>query len=217
MTVEKIIKAWKPSAEDMLRSPAMEATTKGLISKTQYMGYLKESYHHAGWNPQIQAYAALRFPKEQRDLIGKYFAHARSEIGHDLLALQDYVNLGGKAKDITSSRPLPSTAALNGYIIGKITFESPLHYLGYLFHLEFMPTQYGVSFLKGLLKAGISENAITFLKEHHEVDEAHNKLFAQYVEELIKSDDDLKIVQAAAQDTCFLHSRMVNDAYNVAT
>jgi pyrroloquinoline quinone (PQQ) biosynthesis protein C len=215
--VDRIIQEWTPSAQKMLESDAMTAIWRQTIGIPHYMSYLRETYHHAGHNPQIQAIAATRLPKEQRAVIGRFLAHAKSEIGHDLLALNDYTFLGGNPDDLLKGRPLPITAALNGYIVFRILNDDPVTYLGYLFHLEFMPTIWGAKILDGLTKANIPKQAMSFLVEHNEIDAAHNEMFKTYTNDLIQTEAQLEKVILTAKDTCYLHSLMVSEAFNNPT
>ena len=186
---------------------------RGDFSLCHYKGFLRETYHHAGLNPQIQAMCTMFLKGRPRKIIKKFYQHAISEIGHDLLALADLGSLGVDKESIVNSRPLASTIAYNAYPLYEIQFCNPLSYLGYLFHLEFMPTQGGSDYIKSLKKVGVPDSALTFLEEHRSVDEQHNTFMKSYLEELIQNEKDLDDVIHATRNSCQLHGRMIVESF----
>jgi len=152
------------------------------------------------------------FRGHQRNLVRTFFSHAASEIGHDQLALNDLVTLGGQAEDIPYQNPLPATTALLSYGFYQIYNLNPLGYLGYLFFLEFNGTSSGAALMDGLRGIGVPETAMTFLRDHAEIDIGHNKLMEKYVAELVKTDSDLDCITYAMKTTGYLYAQMVSAA-----
>lgn len=194
------------------QDPYLQKISSGQIRRCHYMGYLLETYFHAGLNPQLQAFATMYFDGNPREIVKKFFGHAMSEIGHDLIALEDLLALGAPKEFIQKQKPLASTEAYFAHAAYNIQFKSPLTYLGYLFHLEFAPTQNGRKYIQMLHSIGIPESATKFLEEHATVDIAHNKLMADYIKHFIKNENDLEIVIDATEKSVTLHSKMVSDA-----
>lgn len=186
----------------------------GDLDIRHYKAFLQETYHHAGLNPQIQACATLHFSSDQRELSKLFYQHAISEIGHDLLALNDLVTLGEDSQRIRLSLPLPCTVALTSYGFHQALHTGPLAYLGYLFHLEFLPTRGGEKYLGSLKSLGVPANALSFIEEHSTVDVQHNKFMEKYVAQLVHSDQDLDLVIHSAAITCTLYNQMINSAFN---
>lgn len=210
---EQIIAEWKNFLLKTIKSSTMLSRLEtGDLDICHYKGYLQETYHHAGFNPQIQVFASCFFNKDKRKITSQFFTHAKQEIGHDLLALNDLTKLGEDKNKVINSNPLPSTVALNAYPIYQILFKDPLSYLGYLIHLEFMPTLNGDKYINTLKSLGIPENALSFLAEHSEVDLLHNEMMKGYIEELVTTDKDAETVVQAAKDTAVLHEKMLTDA-----
>ncbi len=210
---KKIFDAWQSEMSIFGQSAWFKKLANGELELKHYKGFLRETYHHAGLNPQIQAYATMFLKNNPRDMISLFYKHATSEIGHDLLALNDMSELGMDSAEIQRSKPLPSTVALNAYVLYQIQFVSPIAYLGYLFHLEFLPTQSGDNYINMLKKIGVKDSALSFLKEHSVVDIGHNKLMEKYISNLVVSDKDAADVINCAQNSCHLHLKMITDAF----
>lgn len=204
-----ILKEWREQVLVDSKREWMQRIASAKVGVSHYESYLVETYHHAGINPQIQAYATMFLKSNPRDMIKRFYQHAISEIGHDLLALNDLEALGVERKRVVNSRPLPETLGLNAYATHCIQFNNVLSYLGYLFHLEFMPTQNGEGIISALKTAGVPPNALTFLEEHSEVDVTHNKFMESYCSNLVLTQEDCDEVSYAARSVCVLQHNMI--------
>lgn len=209
---ELVKKNWISQMEIEQKRKWPSRIAMGNLDKIHYESYLVETYHHAGLNPQIQAFATMFFKGNPRETIKRFYQHAISEIAHDILALDDLEALGVNKEKVIKSRPLPETLALNAFATHYIQFNNVLGYLGYLFHLEFMPTQGGEAIIGSLKKAGIPDKALSFLIEHSEVDVSHNKFMVSYCDSLVKTDEDCEEVIYAVKCACTLHHRMIESA-----
>ncbi|MCB0379128.1 MAG: iron-containing redox enzyme family protein [Bdellovibrionales bacterium] len=209
----KIFQEWQNEIDMVMnQDPWIKKLRGGELDLCHYKGFLLETYHHAGLNPQIQGYCTLYLKGNPRKIIDLFFRHASSEIGHDLLALNDLKVLGEDVEKLAGRRPLPSTIAFNAFVLHCIKHVNPLSYLGYLFHLEFLPTQNGPDYIKILKSMGVPENALTFLEEHATVDIGHNKMMEKYLKDLIQSEKDLDDIIFAAKSSCRLHTYMIADS-----
>jgi pyrroloquinoline quinone (PQQ) biosynthesis protein C len=210
---QRIFAAWLEAAKEFNGSPWFVRFATGGLQVEHYKGFLLETYHHAGLNPQIQAYTTMFFKDRPREMVDKFYRHAISEIGHDTMAANDLVNLGFDRELIVNSKPLPSTLALNAFVLYMVQFVNPIAYLGYLFHLEFLPTQNGHAYIDQLKDIGVPDNALTFLEEHATVDVGHNELMKKYVEYFVKDEKTLEQVIYTVQATARLHRLMLEGAF----
>jgi len=209
---------FQPILAEFLQSNPISLVVSNKITVSEYRAILREVFHHTRENPQLQALATVYFRGRQRDMVSSFFKHAASEIGHDQLALNDYITLDGKNSDIIPyENPLPATSALLSYGFYQIYNLNPLGYLGYLFFLEFMPTTAGGSMIKHLGECGIPDTAMTFLKDHTTIDQGHNRLMEKYAGHLLNSEVDFDCVVNAMRTTGFLYASMMESAIKDAT
>ena len=145
-----------------------------------------------------------------------FFSHAASEIGHDQLALNDFVALGGDAANVPYENPLPATSALLAYGFYQIYNLDSRGYLGYLYFLEHMPVASGSGLMDALASAGIPQNAMSFLRDHTEIDVGHTKMMNKYVQHLVKDERDLDCVEYAMKTTAYLYTQMMDQAMKSA-
>jgi hypothetical protein len=211
--MEIIQAAWQSVSDEFNKSPGLRRFARGDIKISHYKALLRQIYHHTRENPQLQALVTVYFRGRQRHLVRRFFQHATSEVGHDQLALNDLKTLGEDVSRLPFERPIPATMALLGYAFYQVQHMNPIGYLGYLFHLEFTPTQHGERYMQLLEGIGVPRAAMTFLHDHTTVDIGHNKLMETYVDELIATKDDLECVLYAMRVTGQLYANMVQAVF----
>jgi pyrroloquinoline quinone (PQQ) biosynthesis protein C len=199
------------------RSSAMRTLAEGRITLDQYKSVLREIYHYAKEDPQIQALATVFFRGDDRDTVKLFLKHAISEIGHDRIALADLAALGEDISLVPLGNPLPATIALTAFPFYQIQYANPVGYLGYLYFLEHMPTAAGETYSTALAATGVPTTAMTFLHEHMTVDVAHNKLMEEYITRLVRTKADLAAVSYALRVTAELYGAMLSSAMDAAT
>lgn len=213
MNVSEILRAeFSGTLAKFPETSIMRMLATGSITLAHYKAVLRETYHYAKEDPQIQALASVYFRGEDRPTVKMFLKHAASEIGHDLMALEDLKVLGEDVSEIPKTMPLPTTIALTAFPFYQIQYHNPIGYLGYLYFLEYMPTQAGAGYRAALQVAGIPEEAMTFLNEHITVDVAHNNLMQEYLRRLVRNDRDLSAVVYAMRVTGYLYGEMLNGA-----
>ena len=84
---DRIQAVWQAEMQVINKKPWMQRLQSGDFQLKHYKGFLLETFHHAGINPQIQAYATMFFKNNPREIVGMFYRHAISEIAHDVLAI----------------------------------------------------------------------------------------------------------------------------------
>jgi len=202
--------------EKFSAAPAFLMLKRGTFTVSHYKAVLGEIYHYAKEDPQIQALATVYFRGEDRNMVKIFFKHALSEVGHDIMALEDLKALGEDVSQTPLKNPLPSTVALTAFPFYQISYRNPIGYLGYLYFLEFMPTHIGSGMSNALTAIGIPDRAMRFLREHMTVDMSHNKLMEEYLRRLIRNQEDLSAAIYAMRVTGSLYASMLQGAIETA-
>ena len=191
----------------------MQRFWRGELDRMHYAHLMREVFHHARENPQIQAAATAYFRGTQRESVRGFLRHAVSEIGHDQLALADAQAAGLDVSQAPEQFALPATTALVAFAYYQIYHHDVVGYLGYLYFLEFMPTGFGAEYMQRLGDMGIGPQAMTFLQDHATIDVGHNKLMNGYIEALVTDEQKLQTVMYAMRVTGHLYSGMVTEAF----
>jgi hypothetical protein len=213
MKIIDIIKnEWKTSFAEMASTPGFQKISNGTLTIEEYKAILKQIYFYTRETPQFIALMTLHWRGNQRKVIGNMLRHAASEFGHEHLALNDLKVLGEDVSTIPFERPLPATSAMIGYSFYQVQHANPIGFLGYLFHLEFMPTTSGKSYMKALENIGVPKDAMTFIDEHSVVDMGHNKLMESYFNSLEITEDDMDEIVYAAKVAASLYAKIISEA-----
>lgn len=200
-----------------MHSRPISKLLNGEFTVAHYAQVMRQIFHQARENPQLQALATVQFRGPQREMVAPFLRHAVSEVGHDMLALNDYVACGGEAANfVPSEQPHPATQALTGFAYYQICQRNVLGYLGYLFFLEFLPTSQGQMLITKLSQVGVPANAFTFLTDHVTVDVGHNKAMEKYCAALIRTTNDFDAVLYSMRATGHLYSRLLEGAMEMA-
>jgi hypothetical protein len=211
--MEIIKQKWNEKFDEVEKTVAFGRLLHGDLEVKHYAALMRQIFHHARENPQIQTLAASYLRGTDRAMVKPFFRHATSEIGHDQLALNDLKALGVDTSGIPWERPLPATTSLLAFAFYQIQHLDPIGYLGYLFHLEFMPTRCGKQILSSLERAGVPSEAMSFIYDHSTIDVGHNKLMENYVAELVCTEERLDTVIYTAHTTADLYVNMIASAF----
>ena len=215
-TISEIARAFQSTMSTFSSTSPMVRLQRGDFGIHHYKSILREVFHYTKEDPQMQSLVTVYFRGADRDTVKMFLKHATSEIGHEYLALNDLQSLGVDVSSVAESNPLPATMALTAFPFYQIVFRNPIGYLGYLYFLEFMPTQMGHIYAAALQRAGVPETALGFLTEHMSVDQAHNNLMFEYLKRLVHDRDDLDCIIYAMRVTGHLYSEMLCSAMNQA-
>ncbi|MFN8944129.1 MAG: iron-containing redox enzyme family protein [Pseudobdellovibrionaceae bacterium] len=210
---EKAASFWNEQTNFQNKRQWAQKLAAGELGLPHYVGFLIETYHNAGLNPQLQGFATMYFSEKKREIIKKFFQHAISEIGHDLLALQDLSVLGVSKELVMQSKPLPLTKSFFANTLAQTQKYGAPAYLAYLFHLEFSPVTSGPQIMQMLKTKGIPEEAMTFLHEHATVDVNHLKMMRSYLDSLITDECSEEIFFSSLYEVIVLHNRMLEGAF----
>lgn len=211
-----LVAAWNKNLETMTRSKAFTLMASGQLTRRQYAAILRQIFHNVRENPQLMTLAAARFRGEQRKAVPILLRHARSEAGHEDLALNDIKALGEDVADIPFERPLSASFAMRASVCHMVEHHDPVAIVGYMFQLEYTPTQLGHQYMAALERAGVPREAMSFLAEHAEVDVAHCKLLEKYCEILIRTPEQLEAVLYLQRVTAELYAKMLDQAIETA-
>ncbi len=181
-----------------------------------YASILREIYFYTRDNPQLQAAWTQCFDGSRRTAVRRVLGHALDEVGHDLMAIADLDALGYDTSGIEKEQMLATTLPIVGLPVYEMAQGRGIGYLGQIFFLEFTPTRTGEKYVEALRKAGVKEEAMSFLAEHVAVDVHHNRLMEKHVADLVLDEHDLELCQRAIRTTGYYYAEMLEGAIRAA-
>lgn len=209
--LDVITAAFTCAMDEFEASPAVQRLLAQGITRAHYAAMLREIYHYAKEDPQIQALASVYFRGADPEMVQALLRHATAELGHDRRALDDMRALG-VGDDAVLRKPLPRTLALTAFPFYQIMFRNPVGYLGYLYFLERMPAVAGVRYAAALVAAGIPISALSFVSDQARVDLAGSCGMARYIEAMVCDAADVAAITYAIRTTAVLYADMLQGA-----
>lgn len=206
----------EPILAEFMQSEPIARIVRHELTPDEYSMMMRQVFHYTRENPQMQTLATVYFRGRERDMVLPFFKHAASEVGHEQLALNDHAALGGDPSDAPYENPLPATSALLSWGFYQIYNLNPRGHLGYVYFLEKLPVQTGGMLMEHLRACGIPDNAMTFLRDHAEVDVGHVKLMEKYVTALIRDERDLDTVEYSMRAVAYYYHTMLSQAIEAA-
>lgn len=210
--IELIEQAWKSQVEAQMKAGILADIITGSVTPAEYAGILGELFWQVREHPQHLAAQTVKLNGEARKLVGPILKHAASEVGHEEWALRDREFLGFPREEVLAQGPGLATRTIIQFMRECHAHPNPAAYMGYVFHLEFLPTQFGKQIGAGLIRAGIPEGALGFLEGHIDADEGHNKIMEMYINQLILTPADLDLFIDTALKTATLYRDCLESA-----
>jgi len=171
----RLDEALASSVARIRRSPFVEELLGGPRARDLYRGYLREAYHYVRLTSGFTPLAARRMDPSLLELRQWILHHSADEMGHELMAREDLLELGDHAASIEGSRPGPGTLAWVHFFHYQVCVRPPFAALGVLYFLEGMAVALAPAVASAVGRAlGAGErDAVRFFREHGELDQKH--------------------------------------------
>jgi pyrroloquinoline quinone (PQQ) biosynthesis protein C len=157
------------------QSPFVEGLLAGPRARELYRGYLREAFHYVRLTSGFTPLAARRMDPALLELRQWILHHSADEMGHELMARDDLIDLGDRPEELEASRPAPGTLAWVHFFHYQVCVRPPFAALGVLYFLEGMASALApvvaTTIARGLAPA--ERHAVRFFREHGELDKKH--------------------------------------------
>jgi pyrroloquinoline quinone (PQQ) biosynthesis protein C len=185
---------------DLTSAKGVRALLSGRLEREAYVRYLVNARHYAQYSPRVMALAAARCMGTHPELATYLLHHADEEQGHDRWALQDLRDLGVSEAEALAARPVPSCAAMVGYVHYVAAFANPVGLFGWMYVLEAVGDDFGTLAGKALgaaVGAGGSEPPIRFVARHGVADAGHTRELADQIRSHVRGADQADVRHVA--------------------
>lgn len=176
MSFEKDLKAaLTESLEQIKNTKFYQDLSEGINVKAIYKAYLYHAYHYVINTSAFTPLAARRMGREHVRIRKWILQHSGEEMGHELMALRDLELLGENKQEVVKGEIPIGVIAWISFFHYKVSQANPWSMFGVLYFLEGMAQALAPEILKPIINglAAEEKNAITFFKEHGELDHDH--------------------------------------------
>jgi hypothetical protein len=186
---------------DMVANKFLE----GNFTAQAYVRYLIQAWYHTRYTPEFEA----KFGKRLREFVGEDTSRfdagnkfiriieegADEELGHELWALADIRSVVDLDEIDLLGDVFPETRALVRTQFDRLERLNFKGFLGYSFYLEFYIAKYAGGQIDIILESlGLGPENVTFMRNHHLVDQGHAADNIELLNFVLDSDEDVDAV-----------------------
>jgi pyrroloquinoline quinone (PQQ) biosynthesis protein C len=179
---ERLVTETADSRNAFLSIPLVRSTLRIGASRSLYLDFLAEAYHHVKHTFPLLALAASRTSDlRYQDALVEYMEEER---GHEQWILNDIRALGGDPDTVRDGQGGPPCRIMVGYAYYAIEHISPYAFLGSVHVLEGMSVLLADQ-VADAMKASLgleSETGFTYLRTHGSLDSEHVAFFRKLVD-----------------------------------
>jgi hypothetical protein len=199
MTFYQELLAATPAEREAFNSiPIVQACLGGRVSRSSYLAFLHQAYHHVRHTLPLLALCRERLPARLAWLRGALDQYIDEEQGHDEWILADIAACGADAEAARAGDPGFAAEVMIAYAYDTIARRNPVGFFGMVLVLE------GTSAALALLAADriqaglcLPDGAFSYLRSHGTLDQAHTAHLARLMDRLERQTDKSAVVHCA--------------------
>lgn len=195
---DALVAATADARAQLFTVPIITDCLAGRVTRTQYVAFLGEAYHHVSHTLPLLMACGSRLSPDQawlRDAVADYVEEER---GHDQWILDDIAASGGDAHAVRNGAPGPAAELMVAYVYDFIARRNPVGFFGMAFVLEGTSAAIALHAADAIERAlGLPKTALRYLRSHGETDRRHVQYFAALVDRLESDDDRAAVVHVA--------------------
>lgn len=196
---DRLISETKGDQARFAMTPQLLAGLTGQISRSDYIAYLTQAFHHVRHTvPLMREARAALAERGNPMLVEALDNYIVEETGHEEWILDDIETAGGDRDAASRSDPAPATKAMVDHAYATIRDGNPAAFFGMVFVLEgtsVAMASHGASAVQRRL--GLPNTAFRYLNSHGALDQDHMKFFESLMNRVDDPSDQSAIVEMA--------------------
>ncbi len=199
---EQLKQATAESQQQLLSAPVIAQVQQGHISKSMYIAFLTQAYHHVKHTVPLLMACGARLSSEEewlRDAIAEYIDE---EKGHQEWILSDIAACGADAEAVRQNKGegkvCQAIELMVAYLYHQIDRNNPLALFGMVWVLEGTSVGIGGQMAEKIQQQlSLPDNAMSYLTSHSVLDLEHLKFFESLMNKVDKLEDQQVIIDSA--------------------
>jgi hypothetical protein len=185
--VRSVVESARSSAfwREMISEATPVERVRALVRELYFEAY---SYHRHVY--EAAATIIARLPPSCADTIDQLFQHLAEETTHGEMALQCYLDLGGRREAARERRISPGAFMVAAFWRGLAEIADPFSYLGAMYLFEASTPLLSEDILKALRRKGLmATGGGQHADEHVKADARHSQMLAAIIENILSEGD----------------------------
>jgi len=195
---EELLAATEAARNEFLTIPALQRGAAGSISRSTYIAFLTEAYHHVKHTTPLLMTCGGRLPERLewlREAVGEYI---EEEMGHQEWILNDIKACGADAEAVRKGTPLPATELMVAYAYDIIQRNNPAGFFGMVLVLEGTSVHMAIDAATAIqANLELPDSAFSYLKSHGSLDVSHMAFYESLVNRLELEEDRQAVIHCA--------------------
>ena len=195
---DELIAATEPARAEFLQIPQLQRGARGDISRSTYIAFLTQAYHHVKHTVQLLMACGSRLDESLEWLRAAVGEYIQEEMGHQEWILDDIRASGGVAETVRNGAPDPATELMIAYAYDTVQRNNPVGFFGMVLVLEGTSVQLATTAADALQQAlGLPDQAFRYLRSHGSLDQKHMQSYRTLMDRLTRSADQQAVIHSA--------------------
>jgi pyrroloquinoline quinone (PQQ) biosynthesis protein C len=195
---EQLRLATAADREYLLQAPVIGAALAGRITRTRYLAFLTQAWHHVRHTVPLLMAVGARLPDRHGALRNDLIHYLEEEAGHDDWILSDIEVAGGDRHAAAASLPNVETDAMVAYAWDTVQRRNPVGFFGMVHVLEGTSVALAVRAADEIERTlGLPRQAFTYLRSHGTLDLEHVEHLGGILDGLTDPADQAAVIQCA--------------------
>ena len=195
---EELLRATDAERQSLLAIPFIQDGAAGTLTRTDYIGFLAQAYHHVKHTLPLLMACGARLPARLEWLRTGMSEYIQEETGHQEWILNDLRCCGADAEAVRNGQPDLPAELLVAYAYDVIARVNPVGFLGMVLVLEGTSATVASQAAAALQRSlGLPAKALTYLTSHGSLDVGHERFFASLVNRLDDAGDRATLIHCA--------------------
>jgi pyrroloquinoline quinone (PQQ) biosynthesis protein C len=176
---------------ELLAVPAIADCLAGRVTRSRYVAFLREAYHHVKHTVPLLMACGSRLGEKRAALRAAITEYIAEETGHDAWILDDLRACGDDPEAARCAQPAPATELMVAYVYDYIGRVNPAGLLGMVHVLEGTSNAIATRAADVIARAlKLPPAAFTYLTSHGALDQEHVRFFEKTVNGLAAEDQE---------------------------
>lgn len=182
----------------LLALPFIREGAAGRLTRTHYLAFLGQAYHHVKHTLPLLMACGARIPEDKAWLRVAMAEYIEEETGHEEWILNDIRAAGGDPEAVRMARPGVAAELMVAYAYDTIHRGNPVGFLGMVLVLEGTSVQVATQAAKALkISLRLPDAAFSYLTSHGALDVGHTRFFETLVNRLEDPADREQVIHCA--------------------
>ncbi|WP_372613058.1 TenA family transcriptional regulator [Halomonas sp.] len=194
---QQLQEATRAERDWLLTTPLLTRALTGEVSRTEYLAFLGQAYHHVRFTVPLMMACGARLPDRLGWLRTALVEYIEEEHGHEQWILDDIRAAGGDPEAAAGRAPEPATRLMVAAVRDEIAHGNPVGFFGMVQVLEGTSTALATQAAERLQASlGLPDDAVRYLTSHGSLDIGHLAFFEGLVNRL-EAEDLVAVIDTA--------------------